>query len=322
MLVRFWGTRGSLPTPMWNDQIRIKARAIAKAASGQTFANDAAVETFLDAQPYWMANTYGGDTSCLEVELAGEEHLLCGFGSGARRLGGAMIGKHGPGNGQTYNVLMSHLHWDHLMGFPFFVPAFIPGNRIVIYSCHDDAEASFRRQNQAPNFPVDFSVLAAKIEFRKLKAGETTEIAGAKVTPKLQLHAGDSYGYRIEAEGSVFVYSSDSEHRIEDEHAADGFVEFFREADLVVFDAMYSLADAVSLKEDWGHSSNIVGVELCQRANVKRLALFHHEPVYDDARIDSILADTLRYEEIRRDAYPDNDVLEVIAAGDGLEVQL
>lgn len=294
MLERFWGTRGSLPTPMWNDQIRIKARAIAKAASGQTFADDAAVEAFLDAQPYWMANTYGGDTSCLEAELAGEEHLLCDFGSGARRLGGAMIGKYGPGNGQTYHVLMSHLYWDHLMGFPFFVPAFIPGNRIVMYSCHDDVEASFRRQKQAPNFPVVFSVLAAKIEFRKLKAGETTEIAGAKVTPKLQLHAGDSYGYRIEAEGSVFVYSSDSEHRIEDEHAADGFVEFFREADLIVFDAMYSLADAVSLKEDWGHSTNIVGVQLCQRAIVKRLALFHHEPVIvvtiDEASVEAVSA--------------------------------
>ena len=87
-----------------------------------------------------------------------------------------MIGKHGPGNGQTYHVLMSHLHWDQLMGFPFFTPAFIPGNRIVIYSCHDDAEASLRRQNQAPNFPVYFSVLAAKIEFRKLKAAKRIQM--------------------------------------------------------------------------------------------------------------------------------------------------
>lgn len=322
MLVRFWGTRGSLPTPMTATQVRAKATALLRAASGQSFADDAAIAAFLDVQPFWTANTYGGDTPCIQVELAGDEHLMCDFGSGSRRLGGAMLGKYGPGAGQTYHVLMSHLHWDHLMGFPFFPPAYIPGNHIIIYSCHDDAEASFRRQNQAPNFPVDFSVLGAKIEFRKLKAGETYDIAGAKVTPKLQLHAGDSYGYRIAAEGASFVYSSDSEHRIEDEHAAEGFVEFFREADLVVFDAMYSLADAVSVKEDWGHSSNIVGVEMCQRANVKRLALFHHEPVYDDERIDSILADTRRYEEIRRDAYPDHDPLEVLAAYDGLEVKL
>ena len=130
------------------------------------------------------------------------------------------------------------------------------------------------------------------------------------------------YGYRVEAEGAVFVYSSDSEHRIEDESAAQGFVDFFHKADLLVFDAMYSLAEAVSVKEDWGHSSNIVGVELCQRAEARRLALFHHEPVFDDERIDSILSDTRRYEEIRRDAYPDHPALQVLAAYDGLEVKL
>lgn len=322
MEVTFWGTRGSLPTPMQSSHIRQKARALLQAASGKVFKDEAAIDAFLDAQPFWTANTYGGDSPCLQVGLASKEHLLCDFGSGARRLGGAMLGKFGPGAGQTYHVLMSHLHWDHLMGFPFFPPAFIPGNRIIIYGCHDDIEASFRRQNQAPNFPVDFSFLGAKIEFRKLTAGETVEIAGAAVTPKLQLHAGDSYGYRIQAEDAVFVYSSDSEHRIEDEAAGQGFVDFFDKADLVVFDAMYSLADAVSLKEDWGHSSNIVGVELCQRAGVKRLALFHHEPVYDDQRIDQILSDTRRYEEIRRDAYPGHPVLEVLAAYDGLTVAL
>lgn len=322
MLVRFWGTRGSLPTPMTAVRVRKKARALLRAANGLTFDDDAAIDRFLAEQPFWMSNTYGGDTPCLEVELAGDEHLLCDFGSGARRLGAAKIAAHGPGAGQTYHVLMSHLHWDHIMGFPFFTPAYIPGNRIIIYGCHPEMEASFRRQHQGPNFPVDFSLLGATIEFRRLRTGETTEIAGAAVTPKLQLHAGDSYGYRIRAEDRTFVYSSDSEHRIEDEHASEGFVQFFRDADLVVFDAMYSLADAVSVKEDWGHSSSIVGVELCQRASVKRMALFHHEPVYDDETIDNMLADTRRYEEIRRDAYPDYPLMEIFAAYDDLEVAL
>ncbi len=319
MRIKFWGTRGSLPTPMTSGQMRGKARALLRAASGRTFADDAAIDAFLAEQPFWTWNTYGGDTPCVQVMIAGEEHLFCDFGSGSRRLGGALFD---PARPQTFHVLLSHLHWDHLMGFPFFTPAYVPGNRIVIYGCHDGIEASFRRQNQAPNFPVDFSQLGARIEFRKLVPGVATEIAGATVTPKLQLHAGDSYGYRIAAEDRVFVYSSDSEHRIEDEHAAEGFVEFFDGADLVVFDAMYSLADAVSVKEDWGHSSNIVGVELCQRAGAKRLALFHHEPVYDDARMDAILEDTRRYEEIRRDAYPDHPRLQVLTAYDGMEIEL
>lgn len=322
MLVTFWGTRGSLPTPNTAADMREKARALLRAAAGRAFADDGALDAFLDAQPFWTTGAYGGDTPCVEIGLAGDEHLFCDFGSGARRLGNSKLATHGPGAGQTYHVLMSHLHWDHIMGFPFFPPAYIPGNRIVIYGCHDDIEASFRRQNQAPNFPVDYGDLAARIEYRKLTTGKTVEIAGARVTPKLQLHAGDSYGYRIEAEGAAFVYSSDSEHRIEDEHAAQGFVDFFQDADLVVFDAMYSLADAVSVKEDWGHSSNIIGVELCQRAGARRLALFHHEPVYDDARIDAVLADTRRYEEIRRAAYPDHPPLQILASYDGLTIAL
>jgi len=322
MDVTFWGTRGSLPSPMTSPDARNKARALVKAASGRNLADDAAIEAFLDEQPFWMVNTYGGDTPCIEVGLASDEHLVIDFGSGARRLGGAKLAEFGPGAGQTYHVLMSHLHWDHMMGFPFFPPAYIPGNRIIIYGCHHDIESSFRRQHSAPNFPVDFSMLGAKIEFRRLATGEATEIAGAQITPKLQLHAGDSYGYRVEAEGAVFVYSSDSEHRVEDEQASAGFVDFFQDADLVVFDAMYSLADAVSVKEDWGHSSNIVGVELCQQARAKRLALFHHEPIYDDASIDQLLADSRRYEEIRRDAYADHPQLDIFAAYDGLKIDL
>ena len=321
MEIRFWGTRGSLPTPTTSAEVRAKAHALLTAAEGRRFADAAEIDAFLDAQPFWAAGAYGGDTPCVEVGLDGDEHLIIDLGSGARRLGADMMRRYGP-SGQTYHVLMSHLHWDHLMGFPFFVPAYIPGNRIIVYGCHDGIEASFRRQHRGPNFPVDFSQLGAHVEFRKLATGVSVNVAGADITPKLQLHAGDSYGYRIEAEGARFVYSSDSEHRIEDEHAAQGFVDFFREADLVVFDAMYSLADAVSVKEDWGHSSNIIGVELCHRANVRRLALFHHEPIYDDERIDGILADTRRYEEIRREAYSDHAPLEVIAAYDGLVVPL
>ena len=120
----------------------------------------------------------------------------------------------------------------------------------------------------------------------------------------LQRHAGDSYGYRFESQGKVVVYSTDSEHPLAQAEHAERFVRFFRDADLVIFDAMYSLADAISVKADWGHSSNIVGVELCQMAEARHLCLFHHEPVFDDAAIDAVLAETRRLEEITRGASP------------------
>ena len=129
---------------------------------------------------------------------------------------------------------------------------------------------------------MDFAALGADIEFVRLEAGKTCEIAGLAVTPMLQRHAGDSYGYRFAADGKTVVYSTDSEHALVDLEETRRFVDFFHDADLVIFDAMYSLADAISVKADWGHSSNIVGVELCQMAGARELCLFHHEPVHDD----------------------------------------
>jgi phosphoribosyl 1,2-cyclic phosphodiesterase len=213
---------------------------------------------------------------------------------------------------------MSHLHWDHIMGFPFFMPAYLPGNHVRIYGCHDTLEEAFRRQNAAPSFPVDFSRMNARIEFIRLEPERDYDIAGLRVRAKLQRHGGDSYGYRIERHGKVVVYSTDSEHKQDDPEKMKTFVEFFRDADLVIFDAQYSLADSISVKEDWGHSSNVVGVELCQLARARRLCLYHHEPIFDDERIAALLAETRRLEEITRGDHR----VEVSAAYDGLEITL
>ena len=128
-----------------------------------------------------------------------------------------------------------------------------------------------------------------------------------------QLHGNDSFGYRIEKDGKSIVYTTDSEHKPEDTAAMEEAAAFFKGADLVIFDAMYSLAESISVKEDWGHSSNVMGVELCQTAGAKKLCLFHHEPVYPDERIEAILAETIRFEEITRSGAP----LAVVTAYDG-----
>jgi len=229
-----------------------------------------------------------------------------------------MIERFGPGKPQTYHVFMSHLHWDHIMGFPFFTPIYIPGNSIVIHSCHENVEYAFRRQQREPSFPVDFAQLGAAISFDVLQPDKAYSIAGLTVRAKLQRHAGDSYGWRFEHEGKSVIYSTDSEHRLEDEAECTAFVDFFANADAVIFDAMYSLADAISVKADWGHSSNIVGVELCQMARARRLVMFHHEPAYDDGRIEQVLGETRRFEEITRDGH----AVEVLSAWDGLELTL
>jgi phosphoribosyl 1,2-cyclic phosphodiesterase len=213
---------------------------------------------------------------------------------------------------------MSHVHWDHIMGFPFFAPAYRPGNRIRIYGGHAELEAALRRQQAPPSFPVDFSALGADIEFVRLEPGRKYDIAGLQVALMLQQHSGDSYGYRFASAGKTVIYTTDSEHTLTNLSETQPFVDFFRDADLVIFDAMYSLGDAISVKADWGHSSNIVGVELCQMAGARHLCLFHHEPVHSDEAIARVLAETRRFEEISRTGKP----LLVTAAYDGMEIHL
>jgi phosphoribosyl 1,2-cyclic phosphodiesterase len=316
--VRFWGTRGSIPVALTVPDIRKKLIAALEGAAGRNLETRAQIENYIDSElSFDISGTFGGHSSCVEIDTQHTEHVICDMGSGARPLGGDMMARFGP-SGQTYHIFMSHLHWDHMMGFPFFTPVYIPGNRIVIHGCHANMEAAFRLQQSAPGFPVDFSLLGAKIEFDRMQAGESREIAGLRVTAKLQKHGGDSYGYRFEHAATAVIYTTDSEHNLEDMAENQSFIEFFREADLVIFDAMYSLADAISVKADWGHSSNIVGVEMCQLAGAKRFCMFHHEPAHDDEKIAHTLAETRRFEEITREGHK----VEILSAYDGLEINL
>jgi len=317
--VVFWGTRGSLPVALTHRDIREKIVAALTAANGKSFKTRQALDQFVDTLPFATHGTFGGNSSCVEIVGGGAEHFICDMGSGARPLGQAKIAKYGVPNPQTYHIFISHLHWDHLMGFPYFAPMYIPGNRIVVHGCHPQLEASIRQQMQAPSFPVDYAQAGARIEFDVMEPDKPQYIAGLNVTPKKQLHAGDSYGYRFESLTNTVVYSTDSEHRLDNPGEHEAFVEFFAKADLVIFDAMYSLAEAVSVKADWGHSSNIVGVELCQAAGAKRLVLFHHEPVHDDKQLSRLVAETRRLEQITRGS---RAPLEIISAYDGLTIDL
>ena len=315
--VRIWGCRGSLPVALTAAGVRDKLLATLRAARGRALATDADLEAVLAGLPFAVAGTYGGHSSCVQIDTGGTDHFVCDMGSGLRPFGQAATARR-QGKAQTFHIFMSHLHWDHIMGLPFFVPAFIPGNRVVIYGSHPQLESALRRQQEPPSFPVDFRIFGAAMEFVHLEPGRAHEIAGVRVTTMLQRHAGDSYGYRFESAGKTIVYSTDSEHPLSDPAHIERFVAFFGGADLVVFDAMYSLADAISVKADWGHSSNIVGVELCQMAGAKHLCLYHHEPVFDDAAIDAMLAETRRLEEITRG----ETALRVSAAYDGMDIAL
>jgi phosphoribosyl 1,2-cyclic phosphodiesterase len=319
MLVRFWGTRGSLPVAPTADTIRRKIVNALIAADGRRFDDEAAARCFVEQELSFAAGaTYGGATPCVEIE-AGASYFICDMGSGLRPFGLDSLKRNAAGHSKTYNFFQSHLHWDHIMGFPFFAPAFDPEATIRIHAGHPDAEQAFRRQQEEISFPVPFEWLRAHVEFVALTPGETHEVDGMRVETILQNHSHGSYGYRFtDSNGRTVIYSTDSEHKLEQMAVEAAFIQFFREADLVICDTMYSLADSVSMKEDWGHSSNLVAVDLCHQAKAKCLALFHHEPTYEDEDIERMHQESIRYEELTRDG----PLLEVICAYDGLEVSI
>lgn len=214
---------------------------------------------------------------------------------------------------------MSHMHADHIMGLPYFRPAFDSGATIVVHSGHPDAETALRRQQEEISFPVPFEAFRASFEFAVHRPWIPFEAAGFKVTLIEQDHAHGSFGYRFERDGKAVVYSTDAEHPpvADDMEAEDLFGAFFAKAELVIADTMYSLGDTVSLKLDAGHSSNIVAVDLCHDFGARRLALFHHEPSYSDADLLRMHEETIRYEELVR---ADRPKLEVVCAYDGLEL--
>ena len=316
MRIRFWGTRGSLPVAPDGESIRQKIKHALLQAHGRAFESEAAVERFIDAELDFPArHSYGGNSACVEI-IAGANYTVCDMGSGLRCLGQQVMQKHGPSRPQVYNFFMSHVHWDHIMGFPFFPPAYIPGNTIHIHGGHalSVLEEAFRRQQSDPCFPVQWDQLRAAIDFVHLEKDRWYEIAGLRVRLKLQPHHGDSYGYRFEKDGKAVVYSTDGEHKLQSEAETQAMIDFYCDADLVIFDAMYSLNDMITIKEDWGHSSNVVGVDLCLRARVKHFCMFHHEPAYSDQMIHTVLEETRRYAEIVHE----KGSLEVSTAYDGL----
>src|SRR5512140_68313 len=163
MRVRFWGTRGSIPVALTTSDIRDKLAQALVQASGRTFASYEEAHAYASAElDVSLTQTFGGHTPCVEVEVPGNEYYVCDMGSGARPFGQHVLARQ-MRRPATVNVFMSHVHWDHIMGFPFFGPSYVPGTKIRIHSCHDVCEQAFRLQQAAPCFPVDFALLAASI---------------------------------------------------------------------------------------------------------------------------------------------------------------
>ncbi len=318
MKVRFWGTRGSLPAAAGTLDMRGKLIEALKASSGRSFRDDREIDDYVDGElSFSMRGHYGTNTACVQIE-GGTEYVICDAGTGLRDLSCRLLSTgandHG-GRRKVFHIFLSHLHWDHIQGFPFFMPAYAEGNRIVIHGCHPRIKNAFSYQQKHVNITLP---LKADIVFERLKADREYDIAGFHVRTIKQNHPGDSYGYRFEKSGKSVVYSTDCEHFEDSSAVGYRFLDFYRDAGLLIMDAQYGFTDADVTKKNWGHSSNMIVVELGVMSGAGRLCLFHNEPTLDDATLAAFLEDTRRY----RSLYDPESNMAVDLAYDGLEIDI
>ena len=225
--IRFWGTRGSLPVALTATGVRQKivARAARRVRPHLRARMPTSSATSMASRSPTSPEPTAGTRPASRSKPADRSTCICDLGSGVRPFGQAALARHGPASPQTYHIFMSHVHWDHIMGLPFFAPAYIPGNRVRIYGSHPWLESALRRQQDEPSFPVDFSFLHADIEFVAPRARPAARRRRhERVTTMLQRHAGDSYGYRFEANGKSVVYTTDSEHKLDDPMETESYV--------------------------------------------------------------------------------------------------
>jgi len=313
MKVKFWGVRGSIPSPPTDKQIRHKIKNIMHEIRSQKLDNQHEIDSYIDNLSSVKAGIVGGNTACVEVRV-NNQIIIFDMGSGLKNLGNYIVKNDQNSKGLDLHIFLSHTHWDHILGFPFFAPAFFPNNRLHFYSGHPNLMERLEIQQDFRFFPVALDHMSAKKDFTQLKHNSTIKIGEIEVTNLPLYHPGGSFGYRIDYKGKSFVYATDSEYKDLEESNVRNHLKFFNNADLLVFDAQYTFEEAIH-KEDWGHSSALIGVDFAVQANVKRLALFHHEPERDDYEIERILKKSIDYRKIN---YPDK-LFEIFLAIEGSE---
>jgi phosphoribosyl 1,2-cyclic phosphodiesterase len=265
--------------------------------------------------PHEDNRRYGGNTSCVVVESPGHDPIILDLGTGLRLYGDALpVGEVFRGH-----ALLTHVHWDHVQGLPFFTPVLRPGAELAVYGPPPDPPGThtlaecFEQFICPPLFPVRVADLPGRIDFHTVRDAELA-VGDAKVKVRNVPHTGVTNGYRIELDGATVVYISDHQMPLDGSHGiADSVLELCDGADLLIHDAQYT-PEEFAQKRDWGHCTMEYAVHVASEAGVRRLALFHHDPTHGDDFVDCLV------EQARVLAGP--RVEEVLAAAEGLTIVL
>lgn len=300
MKVKLWGVRGSYPTPLNSETIEEKiVKALTIARPGD-ISSEESVRTFVKNLPLSIRGTYGGNTTCIEVRTSTGELIIIDCGSGLVNLGKElMAGDFGRGRGAA-SIFLTHTHWDHIHGIPFFTPIYIKGNRFNFYSAFPDLKERIDHQQRDTHFPITFDSMQGSKRFFTVKQDENFYINDVKIYCKSMPHPGGAYGIRIEDGNGVFVYTSDCEFSINEIDDINVYEDLFKNADVVLFDAQYTFHESLIDKITWGHSSASIAIDIAARYNVRKLVLFHHDPNYGDEKLNSVISNAKSYMNVNK----------------------
>ncbi len=309
MDVRFWGVRGSIPTPLTAQQVMTKIEAVVQRISAKDIVSLDARERFLASLPPSIYGTVGGNSSCVELRDANGTVFLLDAGSGLREYGKKGV----PAQNKTYHIFLSHFHWDHIQGLPFFDAAYRGDCKLIFYSAFPAAKRILSNQMDLPYFPVQFDTsFHSNISFECIKPGQPFKVGNCTITSKKMSHPGNSYSYAFEENGKKLIYATDVELSDKETEETSANKAFFSNADAIILDTQYTVEEAL-YKTNWGHSDFSCAIDFATRWNIKQVYLFHHEPTYDDKKLHSILQSAQWYSQ-----YVVNTDLQIFLAQEGV----
>lgn len=320
--IKLWGVRGSLPTPQSPAAIEVSQRKLFHLFFDQGYSSKNEIDPFFSSLPVSLTGGYGGNTMCAQV-INDENSLFIDCGSGLRNAGFELLsGPCGKGKGAVH-ILMTHFHWDHLIGLPFFIPLFIPGNTIHFYAVQENLEKAIRQVLKKPWFPVDFddrTKRGAEVVFHRLEPRKQILINDFSVTPYHLDHPDPCWGYRIEKNNRSYVHAVDTECKRNNRELLKEDTGLYENGDLMLFDAQYSLLESAT-KMDWGHSTSNLGLDLGRAFNIKKIVFTHHDPMASAQEIEMGEINIEAYQDIQLAArHGSKNKIETLFAREGMSI--